>query len=56
MFNNPAANAVMPALYHDQKKQRIYYEQQLKKLLKKIEIAEDLDVVKKYIREQGLVK
>jgi hypothetical protein len=55
MFNSSAAaNAVMPALYHDQKKQRQYYEQQLKKLLKKIEIAEDLDTVKKYVKEQGL--
>jgi hypothetical protein len=59
MFNNnstSAATAIMPALYQDQKKQRVFYEQQLKKLLKKIEVAEDLDTVKRYIKEQGLVK
>jgi len=56
MFNSPATSAVIAALYQDQKKQRQYYEQQLKKLIKKIEVSEDLGVVKKYIREQGLVK
>ena len=57
MFSNnssSAAAAIMPALYQDQKKQRKFYEKQLKKLLEKIDSAKDLEEVKNFIKEQNI--
>ena len=50
MLNNQTA-ALVAGIALKNKGEKMFYKKQLEKLLKKIEIAEDLDAVKKYAKE-----